>query len=184
MKNTMLAVMLMAASSTVFAAGTVSDNTVRFKGEVSNQTCSLDINGNDKSPVVLLPTVSTSAFTGVGTTAGDTTFTVNVSGCSPVTDENGMEDQLSIGFLGNVVTSSNNLGNTGDAKNVSIQLADSADKNFKFTAGDLIKSETPITINADGSVTESVYTARYYAEDAKVIPGTVVASAQYAITYK
>ena len=34
-----------------------SDNTITFMGEVSDETCSISVNGSDASPVVLLPTV-------------------------------------------------------------------------------------------------------------------------------
>jgi major type 1 subunit fimbrin (pilin) len=44
-------------SGSVFAA---SDNTITFQGEVTDETCSVAVNGNSASPVVLLPTVSAS----------------------------------------------------------------------------------------------------------------------------
>ena len=36
----------------------LSENTITFQGEVTDETCSVAINGNQATPVVLLPTVS------------------------------------------------------------------------------------------------------------------------------
>lgn len=189
MNKNIIALSLILISGSALAVPNVSDNTVRFKGEVSNQTCSLDINGNKQSPVVLLPTVSINEFKTAdavtkGKTAGETEFTINVSGCSSTTGSNGMESSLKIGFLGNLVTAGNNLGNTGTAKDISIQLVDNNSSSFVFTAGDLIASQTSISIAEDGSVTPTTYKARYYAEETTATAGSVIASAQYAITYK
>ncbi|MET4876163.1 type 1 fimbrial protein [Morganella morganii] len=184
MKKTLAAFIAVSCAVTAFTAHSAADNTVRFIGEVANQTCSLDINGTDKSPVVLLPTVPVKDFNNtVGTTTGDTEFTINISGCTATT-EAGMEKTLSIAFVGNSVTTSKNLGNTGDADGVSIQLVDNNAVNLEFTPGDLIKSSQKITIADDGSVAPVNFVARYYAEKSAVTAGSVIASAQYAITYK
>ncbi len=50
-------------SSTVYAA---SDNTIRFQGEVSDETCTVTVNGNSALPVVLLPTVPVTALDTAG----------------------------------------------------------------------------------------------------------------------
>ena len=63
------------------SAVSASDNTITFQGEVTDQTCSVTVNGNALSPVVLLPTVSISDFAS-STTAGATAFEVGVSGCA------------------------------------------------------------------------------------------------------
>ncbi|STR43989.1 putative fimbriae; major subunit [Klebsiella michiganensis] len=40
-------------STSTFA---MSNNTITFRGEVSDETCSVAINGNQAKPVVILPT--------------------------------------------------------------------------------------------------------------------------------
>lgn len=65
--KTMLTVLTFSALSAFAATPTVT-----FRGEVTSQTCSVSINGNTNS-VVLLPTVSTADFGGTlanGQTAG------------------------------------------------------------------------------------------------------------------
>ncbi|MCQ7925216.1 type 1 fimbrial protein, partial [Salmonella enterica] len=62
------------------SAMAVSDNTITFQGEVSDETCSVVINGNQAKPVVLLPTVSTKDLSEQGKTAGPITFDIGLSG--------------------------------------------------------------------------------------------------------
>lgn len=64
------------------SAMAVSDNTITFQGEVSDETCSVVINGNQAKPVVLLPTVSTKELSEQGKTAGPITFDIGLSGCT------------------------------------------------------------------------------------------------------
>ncbi|ENT2703482.1 fimbrial protein [Escherichia coli] len=116
---------MLAALSTGFAtinAHAMSQNTIRFQGEVNAQTCHVDVNGASGSPVVLLPTVSTNQLANASARAGATSFTVNISGCQAPT----AGDQIiNLVLAGNNVTPSGNLGNTGSAKNVELQLLDS-----------------------------------------------------------
>lgn len=93
------------------ACAAASSNTVQFKGEVSTQTCSVNINGNQSNPVVLLPTVAASKLATKGATAGDTTFTVNVTGCAAATSDTAIKTVLA----GNNPTTNGNPGNAGDA---------------------------------------------------------------------
>ncbi|QCA06823.1 fimbrial protein [Pantoea vagans] len=159
-------------------ANAASDNTVHFQGEVSTQTCSVNINGSSAGPVVLLPTVAASKLATASSTAGETTFTVNVTDCAA--------DAASIKtvFVGNDITSNGNLGNTGTAGNVSIQLLDSdASTPLKFVSGQSVNTSA-FTKAADSTTASQELTARYFAEAASVTAGTVLASAQYAISYQ
>lgn len=62
------------------SAMAVSDNTITFQGEVSDETCSVVINGNQAKPVVLLPTVSTKELSEQGKTAGPITLILGCPG--------------------------------------------------------------------------------------------------------
>lgn len=157
----------------------VSPNTVQFVGEVSNQTCSVNINGSENAPMVLLPTVAIGKLSNKGATAGDTTFTVNVTGCTAAQ----ADTDIRTVFVGTNPTESGNLGNAGDATQVSIQLLDSDLKTpLKFTNGQIVKTTT-MKLAEGATSTSQDLVARYYAEG-KVTPGTVQASAQFAISYR
>ncbi len=65
-----------AASGHAWAA-----NTINFSGEVTDQTCSAVVDGNT-DPTVVLQSVPVSALNGtVGKTAGETSFTLRLTGC-------------------------------------------------------------------------------------------------------
>nr|MBA2814699.1 putative fimbrial protein SthA [Candidatus Pantoea persica] len=74
----------LAISSAPFtvSAFAASDNTINFQGEIAEETCSVTVNGNTTSPLVLMPTVSASELTTKGNIAGQTTFTVGLTGCT------------------------------------------------------------------------------------------------------
>lgn len=149
-------------------------NTVTFKGEVSTQTCDVSINGEKVSPIILLPTVADTQLAKAGNTAADTNFTIDLTNC------NDTLAKASAIFVGNNVTTNGNLGNTGTATNVSIQLKDGVSSSkFDFNQ-DVTSSAATISAKA-GSIPLVV---SYYAEADAVTAGTVIASAQYAISYE
>lgn len=176
---------LLLASMALFSvcANAASDNTVHFQGEVSSQTCNVNINGNSASPIVLLPTIAASEFENPADVKGATTFTIGVSDCAT-----GAASIKTV-FAGNNITTTGNLGNTGTAKNVSIQLLDSnGTDELEFANGTTVSTAAFTKAEGATSATQTL-TAQYYAEpDSTTTPyavsaGTVVASAQYSITY-
>ncbi len=52
MKKTLVTLMLFILPGIAFAE--TSNNTIKFQGEVAEQTCMVDINGTANTPVVLL----------------------------------------------------------------------------------------------------------------------------------
>lgn len=168
-------VSIMMASSSAMA---ISENTITFQGEVTDETCSVAVNGNSATPVILLPTVSTQELAADGDKAGQISFDVGLSGC---TGNVSTETKISTVFVGNQVTANGNLGNTGTAQNVEVQLLDTTDavidlKNG-FTGGGDLK------LAAGASEASATYTAQYYATGA-VTAGTVEATLQYAVSYQ
>jgi len=102
-------------TSSVFAA---SANTITFQGEVTDETCTVAVNGESASPVVLLETVSKSQLATNGDTAGGADFDISISGCA--SNAAGVPNFSTV-FVGNQVTGSGNLGNTDSATNVEIK---------------------------------------------------------------
>ncbi|MCW8113751.1 type 1 fimbrial protein, partial [Yersinia intermedia] len=60
----------------------LANNVIQFQGEVADQTCAVTIDGNTSAPLVLLPTVPSSSLSAIGSTAGQTPFTVGLTGCT------------------------------------------------------------------------------------------------------
>ncbi|OKP16859.1 fimbrial protein [Serratia fonticola] len=175
MKIKLISLALVAFSSVALAD---SANTVQFKGEVSEQTCNVNINGNEGNPIVLLPTVPAADLASPGATAGATEFTVNVTGCNVASSDTAIKTV----FAGNNPTANGNLGNAGDAQNVSIQLMDSNGTTPLVFATSTTVTTSPMTLQTGATSTSQTLSARYYAEGIAT-PGAVLATAQYAISY-
>ncbi|WP_265462696.1 fimbrial protein [Aeromonas salmonicida] len=165
-------------SSTVMAAG---PNTITFQGEVTSQTCEVTVNGNASNPVVLLPTVSTTVLTAAGSTAGETTFKLGVTGCD------GTATNSNTKFVGNLVDADGNLGNatgTGYATNVALQLLTSSG-GTAINLNDETSSTVPGVVLADGETEGSVeYAVQYYSNVGAATAGSVIGSVQYAVVYE
>ncbi len=160
-------------SGSVLAAN--ANNVVRFMGEVSEQTCNITVNGSSSSPVILLPTVSTGQLAKANDTAGDTPFTVTLSGCGA------QAANASILFVANDVDGSSlkNNATAAPATNVAIQLMEGS------TTLDFINNQTKTAAQSVGGGTNSAtydLIARYQATGV-VTSGSVEAQAQFAVTY-
>ena len=154
-----------------------SDNTITFMGEVSDETCSISVNGSDASPVVLLPTVTATELN-ANQVAGATTFDVGVSNCTG--SSSGV--QISTVFVGNNISSATgNLGSTGSATNVEIQILDTSDAEIDFRSA--FTGTGDLSLAANQTSASATYKALYYSAGAATT-GTVLASLQYAVSYQ
>ena len=175
MKKSLLALALVALPGMVFAQ--MSDNTVRFQGEVADQTCSVDVNGTASQPVVLMPTAAASALKGVNSITGKTNFSINLTNCTAAV----ADTKISTTFAGTDVTTAGNMGNSGTATNVEVQLRGSDSKPVNLANG---MTEVPGITLAQGQTSATQDLAvQYISEEGNATAGTVIASAQYAISY-
>ncbi|KEY60285.1 fimbrial protein [Serratia sp. DD3] len=108
----------MIASSLLLSAAAQANNTINFQGEVAGQSCAVSINGNASAPLILLPTVSSASLGSVGSTAGQTAFTIGLTGCTA----SGTEQTIDTVFVGNNLNAAKRLTNTGSVQNVSLEL--------------------------------------------------------------
>jgi major type 1 subunit fimbrin (pilin) len=179
MKTRLLALTI--AIAPTFAFAQASNNTINFQGEVTDQTCSVTINGNAANPTVLLPTVPASQLAAAGDTAGPTTFQIGVSGCTPMNTATSIKTV----FVGNQVTAAGNLGNTGSATNVALQLFDPATPASPFNLANVSGYAAPgLTLNAGDTSASYNYAVRYISEAGGATPGSVLGSVQYAVSYQ
>lgn len=168
-----------AAAFMSVAVNADSANTITFKGEVTEQTCSVTVNGSAARPVVLLPTVSKSELAAATDTAGLTTFTLGVSGCT--SDANNALDIKTL-FIGTNVTAGGNLGNAGTATNVELQLLTDATGSSVIDLNSAT-AVAGITVAAGKTTGEHDYAVQYYTPTGSAGAGTVVGVVQYAISY-
>lgn len=175
MKKIFLAT-LIALPFTSFAA---SDNTIQFQGEVTEQTCSVAVNGADANPTVLLPTVTSATLNTAAKVAGLTKFTISLTGCTAPTSA---DQSVGTVFVANALTADGRIGNTGTASNVTLQLVDPASPT---TALDVTgATPAPGLVIAQGTETASHdFAVQYYAEG-QATAGSVLGSVQYAVSYQ
>lgn len=166
------------AISAVPVFALAGNNTINFKGEVANQTCSVSVNGIENNPTVLLPTVSAADLNIAGATAGLTNFTVGVTGCTP----SGSTTSINTIFVGNQITASGNMANTGTASNVELQLVEplAPENPINLSSG---YSQSGLSLAAGATSAQHDFAVRYYASGVATA-GSVMGSVQYSVTYQ
>lgn len=161
--------------------------TVTFQGEVSSQTCSVNINGQANS-VVLLPAVSFADFGAAlanGASAGQTSFTVSLTQC---TAPEGTAQAINTRFTGYDVDSTTGVLKNRDtsvnaATGFGIQLTASASgSNPIMLSG---ATDVPGLVLSPGATSTSYdFGARYYVIDkSKAKAGKITAVAEYTLSY-
>jgi major type 1 subunit fimbrin (pilin) len=158
-------------------AATGLGGTVTFMGAATGSTCV--VNGNYSGTgdfTVAMPTVSTNIFTGHGDTAGDTMFTVALTGCSP-----GLRNARVQWSAGGNVSASGNVKNTGTASNLEVQLLNSDGSVIKV--GESMEAQNSHSADVSSGAGTLNYIARYYATG-QVGQGTILGTATYLISYE
>lgn len=83
MKKILLVASIASAMSLANVASADTGGTITFTGKISDQTCQVVLNGGSSATgTVKLPTVPKSTLGATGDTAGDTPFTLDLSGCT------------------------------------------------------------------------------------------------------
>lgn len=166
------------SGSCVFAA---QENTIRFKGEVSAQTCNISVNDSTSAaPVILMQTAKLSDLSSTGNTSSPTTFSMKLTGC---TDPKAAQD-IKIHFASTSVDASGNLKNiatSSPASNVAIQLLDPDSKVINLQSGEAFAKA--FSLSPGDTSGEAQYTAQYIATGGAATAGKVEATVQYAISY-
>jgi len=173
---------LFSAAGAQFASA--SDGTINFNGELTDQTCTIAVNGTVSPAIatVTLPAVSVASLTVAGQVSGATSFNIELSNCSRVGgtaaaffEAGGSVDQ----FTGNL----NNTAGVGGATNVQLQLLDSQ-TGSQIQAGNSSQiSATTRNFISGGGPTIMPYAVQYYALGATTA-GPVTSSVTYSINYQ
>lgn len=177
MKKTSISAFL---ATIILYSGTAAaaSNEIQFLGEVSTQTCSVEVLGNQQS-LVLLPTVPASALATAGTVTGDEGFSLKLSGCAAPTTT---AETYKIRFVSSNFTTNGNLENiNGTATGISLQLSEEDGTAVNLANGDALTQVLSIDVGSTEAI--SNYNVKYYAETASVGAGSVMASVQYAVSY-
>lgn len=163
---------LLTASTLPTLAFAEQPNTINFRGEVTSQTCNVSINGETTSPVVLLPTVSSSVLTTAGQTAGNTGFSIEIKDCTQASKAKAWIYTALNGSNGNV------LNTGGTASNVEIRLLDGVTQQQVF----MTHATSQATISSSG--TASIPLVAQYYSTGNTSAGSVIGTAMYIMAYE
>ncbi|MBO3277024.1 fimbrial protein [Pseudomonas schmalbachii] len=174
--KSLLALAIIAAPGFAAAA-----NTIVFKGEVTDQTCVVAIDGS-ANPTVLLDSAPVSDFAAVNDTSTPTPFTVSLTGC---TVDAANPQNFTTEFLANNATASGNMLNTaaGGATGVALQLLDAVGGAQVDLSAGAVEAGT-IVLPAGDTSTSYRYEVQYVSEAAAVTPGAVESAVTYAVRYE
>ncbi len=166
------------------SAANTSIGTVTINGAIVTSTC------NVNSPTVTLPTVDTGTLASTGSTAGWTSFSVTLSGCSTVSGAtkvfpyfSGSNVNTSNGYL------NNNYTGTGSASNVEIALSNGQSTAvgtvlaLQNASGSQNVTAQALPTTGTSTINFNFY-AGYVAATAAATAGGVATTVQYDLNYQ
>ncbi|MDH0291350.1 type 1 fimbrial protein [Pseudomonas sp. GD04087] len=180
MKISLIALASLAALSATAMQAQAADGTINFTGKVEDVTCTIQVNGAGTGDgAVTLPTVSKTSLKGIGTTGGDTNFSIKLSNCTPADSANGLG--VAVFFEpGTNVTDAGRLKNTGaGAEEVDLAIY----KQGEGSALQLGAQPTQKFVDISGLQAEMPFTVKYYSNAAEPSSGEVESSVTYSIVY-
>lgn len=158
-----------ALSSAAFA----DDGKINFVGKITDEACT--VTNNVSNPLtVTLGNVARTAFTGAGSTAAPTKFTIALTNCPDTVSS------ATVKFDGTSDSTENTIlaltQDTGVATGVGIQLADVNNNTLPLYT----KSEAYPLVTGDNNLD---FVARYYATSATVTSGPANSTSNFTINY-
>ena len=168
-----------AVAAAIPAASYAADGTITFNGNITAQTCQVSGSGGASNFTVTLPTVSTTALSADGQTAGATPFNIALKNCSP--DSGNALTYFEPGAT--VDTTTGRLRNsTGTAQKVQVGLLNSDFSVIKLGAAQASQNSQSVAISS-GSATLN-YFAQYVATGGAGGAGRVNTTTLYSIVYQ
>ncbi|MGH8388886.1 MAG: fimbrial protein [Pseudomonas sp.] len=187
MKRILLPVLAAGASLLALSAHAGQDaGQIDFKGELTAQTCAVDVDGDAAQPaIVTLPTINANLLSAPGSTAANRSFAINLKGCTEqggkalaFFEYNAAFVDFTDGTLKNVLPSV-----AGNATLVNLRLKDGATGNpIVVGSGAQLTTTTAQTVAADGSATLP-YSVEYISPLGGATAGKVKGSVTYSIAY-
>lgn len=170
-------------SSAFIATAGAADGIISFNGIITDTTCTISVNGDNKDTTVTLPTVSSSSLAAIGQTAGTTPFNIALSNCSGAS----LKAASTYFEPGTYVDNENgrlNVDNTADdaATNVQVQLLNS-NMNPIVVGASVANSQNDIPVDISEGNGVLTYYAQYYATGPSQA-GTVNTQVDYTMIYE
>ncbi|KEY57728.1 fimbrial protein [Serratia sp. DD3] len=168
---------IVALSLLFMSSAYAADGTINFTGEIVANTCTISTGSGTVS--VVLPTISTSNFNDIGSRAGQTAFTINLTGCTPASGS------VAVRFTGTGTQVDPTTGlflpaAASEARGVGIAVYDSTDTHIK-TAGNNSAFQT---INTTSGTASIPLTAWYQQYQASITAGNLTATGAIELVYR
>jgi major type 1 subunit fimbrin (pilin) len=170
------------AASTAYADG----GTIEFRGQLTDQTCSVAVNGGTSSATVTLPTISTTQLAAADQVAGKTAFTIKLSSCQNATATSArayFQDGAAVDVLSGHLR---NTAATGAATKVELQLLDGGTTPIRVgDTSQVAKTGGTSLVDFDAVSGAALlhYSVEYFALG-QTTPGAVESSVTYSIDYQ
>ena len=165
--------LIAAASATVAMADT---GTITFNGLVVADTCTTTLTGGATGTAVTLPTVQTTALAAANNTAGQTSFSLSVTGCDATAATRGIHYTLTPSAYD--ATNDSLIVNTGSATNVGVEILEGATP-IAFAGAP--HQTANVTLNGAGA--GSVSLAAQYKATGAATAGTVTSALNWTLVY-
>ncbi|HEI8868027.1 TPA: fimbrial protein [Serratia odorifera] len=183
MKHNLLVMAMAATAALSLSSAFAADGQINFKGEILDSACQV-VNSVSSPLDVTLGKVAKTAFSGAGSTASPTKFTLQLSGCpASVTS-------ATVKFDGPAADGDNGVlaltQESGVATGVGIQLTDASQKVLPLFDESAPYKLTPSTAGTTGGadvVNDLAFIARYVATAATVTAGPANAVANFTVNY-
>lgn len=178
-----LSLLALAASSLFVAAAGAADGVITINGKITDTTCTISVNGENKDATVTLPTVSATSLAAIGQTAGATPFNISLSNCSG-TSLKTASTYFEPGAYVDNETGRLNIDSTADdaATNVQVQLLNS-DMNAIVAGAAVANGQNDVPVDISGGNGTLSYYAQYYATGPSEA-GAVTTQVDYTMVYE
>lgn len=179
MKLTKLVVTIavLAASSSIYAA----DGQITFTGNINSSTCTINGEEGQSNQSVELADVPASSLLAAGSTSGNKSFAINLTGC--VTEKSSVAahfESISLGTTDGRL----NLDTNSTAKNVEIAIYD--DKGVMQPVNGVVPTSSYVALTGTEDAKDTAtlnYVASYYSKGAAEA-GTVSSAVSYTLSYQ
>jgi len=177
MKNKHVLSLAAMAVCAALSTPVLAQHHIDFEGVIVDSACTGAVAGT--GGLVTLPQVDAAALPSDGSTAGETTFEVELAGCAP------SPSNYQVNFSQSTAESGR-LKNTGTASGVSLQLLSSNDSELTVTnSASVARVDSAIDpgINVDLGSGKGQYKVRYY-RDGAITGGDVKARATMTLNWQ
>lgn len=184
LKHTLLAAGLAIACGALAPAALAAqsgtpDGTITINGLVAANTCTVAVTGGSGNTITL-PTVFNTNLAAAGNTAGNTPFSISLTGC----DKN-LTSVYTWWTGANIVAGDGNLKNSsaaGSATNVEVRLLNGDSSIINLAGGQGAQNSKAATFSGQAATLN--YIAQYYALAGGATAGTVNTSVSFTLVYQ